>query len=296
MNQSPDAGALGAYPRLMNEIGAGSPPPASEVEAEIRRRDEMFRAQKFAKNANDALNVEEETELRAALREARLSKYTEAAQLLKMYASLNAINAPYWNQQDPLSLRQIFDWEWQLWVKQDVLHALHSANQHYESLLHGPVKRIRSLSVSAMPAPSEAGGAAAPAPFGGAAPAAAEASADAVAIPPDPKIEAPRDFQVSYTGRVSNALYDVRRVYLDIVVDTARIPEVLDALAKQNLMTVIDLKMRPTDAHADLADGFVYGTDVTSDLQLTIETIWLREWTANLMPAEVKQALTPPVT
>lgn len=289
----------GKYRSLIEEVGAGTPPPIAEIEAEIRRADELFRTQKLAKSATDSLTSEEAAQLRKELQQARLVKYTERAQGLSMYCWYNTIDTPYWDGVSELSLRGLFDWQWQLWIKQDILRALHDANKNYESLLQAPVKRVRYLAISPLPAPANNnGGSAAPPPSTFGAPAASpeEAAPEApAAVMVDPKVEAARDYSVSYTGRVSNQLYDVRRVSLGIVVDTARIPEVLDALARQNLMTVIDLKMRPTDAHADLENGFIYGVDITTDLDLTIETIWLREWTAQLMPAEIKQVLQPPV-
>jgi len=288
---------LGAYPKLLNEVRAGTPPTPESLQADLRRADELFRTQKLAKAASDSLNADEQEELRAQLREVRMGKYSERAQRLAMYASLNAIDAPTWNETTNLEVRQVFDWQWQLWIKQDILRALYKANEDYDSLLYGPVKRVRWLTVTPLPTPANTGSTATPSsPFGGTAPAAAPAAqAGTGGAAPDAKLEAPRDYSASYTGRVSNALYDVRRVRLQIVVDTARIPEVLDALARQNLMTVLDLKMHPTDAYADLEDGYVYGANTTSDLDLTIETIWLREWTSQLMPPQVKEVLTPPV-
>jgi len=284
------------YAAILDEVNAGSPPPASEVEDVLRRADEVFRTQKLAKSAADQLTPEEAEELRNAMQAERVGKYTEQAEQLLMYASPASIYTPFWDTQRPLDLREMFDWEWQLWIKQDILRALHKANEGYSSLLLGPVKRVRSLSVEPLPAPASSGGSTPPPSAFDPSAGAAAAPTDAPAAPPDPKIEAVRDFTVSYTGRVSDTLYDVRIVRLSLVVDTARIPEVLDAIARQNLMTVTDLRMSPTDVHGDLANGFVYGSSITSDLQLTIETIWLREWTAGLMPREVKDVLKPPVS
>jgi len=74
-------------------------------------------------------------------------------------------------------------------------------------------------------------------------------------------------------------------------VDSAKIPEVFDALARQNFMTVINAEVDAMDLFAAIKDGYFYGTAPVSLLTLEIETIWLREWTAQFMPTELKQAL-----
>ena len=57
--------------------------------------------------------------------------------------------------------------------------------------------------------------------------------------PFDPTREVLRDFSESLSGRTSNGLYDVRDVEIALVVDTASIPDVLDAIGTRNFMTVI---------------------------------------------------------
>ncbi len=105
----------------------------------------------------------------------------------------------------------------------------------------------------------------------------------------------PLDYGVSFTGRTDNPLYDVRDVRLEIVVDSAKIPEIFDALARQNFMTVINARIDAQDLFAAIRDGYFYGTAPVSLLTLDIETIWLREWTAQFMPTGLKQALGIPI-
>jgi hypothetical protein len=56
-------------------------------------------------------------------------------------------------------------------------------------------------------------------------------------------------------------------------------------------MTVIDVEIRPENAFAAASQGFIFGRDPVCNVTLTIETVWLREWTAPLMPLEVRAAL-----
>jgi hypothetical protein len=97
-----------------------------------------------------------------------------------------------------------------------------------------------------------------------------------------------------FTGRKTNPLYDVKLVTLELVVDSRRIPEISEALSRQNFITIVDLQMSPVDAYQDIKEGFVYGQAPVSLLTVTLETVWLREWTSQFMPNEVKQALGIP--
>jgi hypothetical protein len=80
-----------------------------------------------------------------------------------------------------------------------------------------------------------------------------------------------------------------------LVVDTARIPQVLDAIARRNFMTVLNLEMMPADHYEAAQAGYFYGTAPVSTLNLTIESVWLRAWTAEFMPDELKLALGIPL-
>ncbi len=115
-------------------------------------------------------------------------------------------------------------------------------------------------------------------------------AATAVLGPPqvDPKVEAPRDFSRRFTGRVSNPVYDVRLVEVVFVAETSRLPRIFDALAARNFMTVANVRLSPADPFDAARDGYLYGIEPVSEVRATIETIWLREWTAVSMPAVVR--------
>ena len=120
-------------------------------------------------------------------------------------------------------------------------------------------------------------------------------SADTTTPAVDPAIEVALDFAVSFTGRSTNPLYDVRWINLVIVVDTARMPEVFDALAQRNFITITKAVIQPVDPFSALKDGYFYGTAPASQVTLELETIWFRQWTAQFMPDELKRALGVPV-
>jgi hypothetical protein len=107
----------------------------------------------------------------------------------------------------------------------------------------------------------------------------------------DPAAEARLDPTVSITGRVSNDVYDVRNINCSIVVTTQGLPGVLASISKRNFMSIIDVKVRPANAFEAAREGFIYGIEPVSMVDLNIETIWFREWTADAMPPDLRGML-----
>jgi hypothetical protein len=99
------------------------------------------------------------------------------------------------------------------------------------------------------------------------------------------------DKSLSITGRASNDVYDVRIVECELVIATRGIPKVIDAIAQQNFMTVLDVKIRPANAFSAANGGFIYGIEPVSRVNIRLESVWLREWTADAMPSDLREAL-----
>lgn len=211
-------------------------------------------------------------------------------------------------QQSRISTAEMFDWQWRLWIADDLLNAIAMANADSASVVESPVKRVVSLTVlDELPGGESPGGDSTG--FGGGGISgrrgvdgdggdggggldAGVAQDDAVGpVNIDSSVEAPLDFGRSFTGRKSNAVYDVRNVELVLIVATEQLPALFDALAKRNFMTVLDLELRPADSFEAARLGYIYGTAPVSEATLLIETVWLREWTAPFMPADARAAL-----
>ena len=216
----------------------------------------------------------------------------------------------------------------------DAIRIANDCDNPEESLIKGPVKRILSMQVrpgyigissssaafvSAMQTEkgsSKAGGAM-PGGFGaGAMPGggygagmynpgmmptpggASGTSADPSSTSKRAKLKAdqplPDDFALSPSGRASNPIYDVRHAELRVIVDSRRIPTLLEAIGKVNFMTVIDFQMKDVDEYADLRDGYYYGVCDAVQLTLVIESVWLREWTAGHKDEAEAQELEEP--
>lgn len=299
------------YDGLLNTVKAGVPPTAAELAAELRRTEVNFIAQSVQKEGRDDLTEEELTELTKKLTEIRLIKNREHAEEIGLYLDRDvALFIEGWDQSRIPGEGYMFQWNWEYWVVHDVLMALHKANEADQTVLAAPVKRVMNLKVINLPGVDRSsgspGGAGGRAPGGksagaqGNAGSARSSSGDAggaggAGAAPDPKQPITPQYAFSFTGRVSNALYDVLNVSLDIVVDSTRIPEVIDAISQENFFTVASLELEPVDSYAAAAQGYMYGSDPVCRLRLTLETVWLRSWTTEHMPDAVRSALVPPL-
>jgi hypothetical protein len=297
-----------AYQDLLDRLGAGAPPDPAEIKELLQRRQAQFLTQMVALESVADLDEEQLKGLRQELTEARTSRYVQTAQSIGIFATLDALGPPGWDPSRIPGAGELFDWQWRFWIQEDIVDALVEANRGAASVIEAPVKQLIWAGI-ADHAVAAAGAGSAPGTPGGFSaggfrgrPGAGDSGggdgdkdAAAQAAPPDPRAEAKLDYRLSLTGRKSNRLYDVRPVSLALLVDPERVPQILDALARQNFMTVVDLDMSEADPFEALQQGFFFGSGAIARLTLTLETIWLREWTAPFMPEAVKRALGIPI-
>ncbi len=101
----------------------------------------------------------------------------------------------------------------------------------------------------------------------------------------------PDNFYFGPAGRASNALYDVRHARLIVHVEFQRLPMLFEQLAATNLMTVLSVELRDVDEFELFKQGYLYGEQDTVEVEMVIETIWMRQWTVALMPKAVRTYL-----
>ncbi|MEM7228938.1 MAG: hypothetical protein AAF432_09000 [Planctomycetota bacterium] len=293
------------YEALLEDVRAGSPPAEADVaEALLQVRRRFYVS--IGRDVGDELTDEEQQELEKRLASKRLSAYFDGAGEVSMYLNRRTLNVPEFNQASAYPLGELYAWQWKFWIVDDLLRAFSSANDGSTNVLTAPVKRITMIDpyLPVTTSGSARGGGGNPGSFsagngggfgnsnsgggrgndGGAPPAQA----------PNPQAATPTDFNASFTGRVTNPLYDVVMVDVSLVVSTQNLPAVLDAIARYNFMTVIDVRMRPADVYGDLQRGYRYGGEAVTELELTIETVWMREWAMEFMPEETRTALGIP--
>lgn len=310
---------VAAYAKLFDRVGAGMPPSIQEVGEQLSRNQMYFVSNKARKDSVSELDDREVDTMRSELSDARLNFYRSwvsgesGRPIVRFYADESALRIP----PEPTTLvplATLFDWQWKFWITEDILLGLASANGD-QSVITGPVKRVLSLSIedlgvdvaesgrsgsSAGRSGGMAGGTVAGrnnagrgrgASAGRGAPSGAAVPAHPGKAQVDPSREARIDHGVSITGRQTNDVYDVRRVTCSLVVSTTGITDMVDALSRQNFMTVLDLRIRPVNVFEAATEGFIYGIEPVSKVDLVIETIWMREWTADLMPPDLRDAL-----
>jgi hypothetical protein len=276
---------------VLKDVRAGMPPSDESLTEQLQRRQDQFIAT-LRKADRKSLSEEELQQLKNELRDKRLQLYADAAVNLSFYADIDTIGLPGSPMEagSPPSETSLFLWQWREWIIEDILRAAASANKPYRSVSDAPVKRVLSIAVREDVLPKVAAPAADAPADAGAAPAADAAAAPPMALPPiDMKAPVTYDFTKSVTGRVSNSLYDVRTATVRMVVASSMLPEVLNAIARQNFMTVTSLEVASADAFAAADSGFVYGAKPVCEIKLTVESIWLRPWLAKLMPRELRE-------
>lgn len=262
------------YQKLLDEINAAGPADPAAIMAaieEIQGQTAQQARESGPAGGTASLTPEQLKQLEARLADVRLAKYRAHAQKHSVYATPDIFPAdlPRGVPTDPPDINLAFKWQWDLWAVSDILTAVARANSKDNTLLpltESPVKRIVSVVVEPLKL--------------------------AAANPEGGSSDAPPAGPTTLTGRGSTANYDVRYVDLVVIVDSAKLHELLNAISSTNFMTVVGLNMTAHSPYADLDQGFYYGSAHVMKASLRIESVWLRSWTTPKMPEVIKAALT----
>lgn len=279
------------YRELYALMKAGEPPEGKEITEKLGQIKKQFsstiqRAQ---------LTPAEIKELRGKQREELMNMFTGRARSIMIYAEPPTYDA---NQKKFNGVFQIGDWitkrkqpgqgapngfelwegQMSLWIQGDIIKAINLANDPganaAANVITNPVKRVISIEVK---------------PYYYGLPQVGYTK-DSKVVPLGPKDPLKSHFGISATGRVCNEIYDVRHAKLSVIVDSRRIPALINALPKVNFMTVLAVKVMDVDEYDHLRYGYVYG-DATVQLEIDIETIWMRKWTSELMSDDMRAFL-----
>ncbi|MCE9618661.1 MAG: hypothetical protein K8R92_01980 [Planctomycetes bacterium] len=276
-----------AYQTLLKEYRTGQPPASADVLEAVQRRESAFiQTTLKKKNRAEVTDAKELADLNAELLKARIAVLGERARETSVYLDPGAVRLP--PSKGAISVDACFMWQWDLWVMDDIFRAVARANAGVkDGVISAPVKRIISIRID----PIAIAGAANAAGGEAAAPAEGAATVDAAGEPIAPATEITRDYKISFTGLKTCQLYDIRNVRLRLIVATTDLPKVLDAFARENFMTVTQLKLVPANTFEAARLGYIYGTEPCSEVSMTLQTVWLRDWTTVSMPAGVKKVL-----
>lgn len=183
------------------------------------------------------------------------------------------------------TLSEIWQGQVQLWVQQDIVDAIGKANNIWDNTYNvtlNPVKKL--LKITVVPGYVGINTTGVLTKSGKLTPGA----------PPSGQTRLPNGFLMSPTGRRSNTIYDVVHAKVSLIVDYQQIPKLFEAFGKTNFMTILATNINDVDEYEALKAGYMYGPGDCVQMEMFIETLWLREWTTRLMPDRIKKLLSIP--
>lgn len=298
--------ARGDYRKSFNEMfepyssSAGLPrlrarPPISETEVEvaIRSARDAYIVGSLGGKSDVELTAMEKEKLSEELQKKRVEVFQQYAKSLNIYAQsqFGAAEYPFqimsWSARGtPPNDLELWEGQMQLWIQQDMARVIaltNSVAQQDMDVTRSPIKRLLSMSIKG--GYIGLGGRALPTEGAGVSSGGGELKLN----------PAEDDFTVSCTGRRSNELYDVRHAKLEMIVDIVRLPEFFDNMVQVNYLTVLNMDVTDVDEYEDLKRNYYYGLGDCVKVSIDIESVWLRDWTSKLMPAQVKADLGVPI-
>lgn len=263
-------GRPSAIAAMLERFGAGPAADLRRVEAVLSdmrdRENEAVRTETGAEPTD-----QQKERIAAMLTERRVQEYQRASRDISMYATPGVFRMTFIPDNARPSLQDCFAWQWDFWVASDLMAALALCNTDADGLrtdvARSLVKRVERIQIEPIdlspPSLEEMG----------------------------MMTEEPQALQ-TITGRSpKNEDYDIRYATLTLIVASERMPELFDALARTNFMSVTEFRFEQVDAWSELRLGHYYGSDNVVRVVMKVETVWLRSWTGPLMPPSVREAL-----
>ncbi|MBS0190306.1 MAG: hypothetical protein U0573_05285 [Phycisphaerales bacterium] len=304
---NPSQNIRSAYQELLDSVRAGGPVVSSQLEQQIndvnRRESEKIRGAMPTRE----LTASEKENLSRLLIDTRRSEYVRRANEISLYADMSCFpgasaatavpagtSAPATvagpNQiltsipATPPSVRQAFFWQTDYWMLQDIFAIIRNANMGSDGKLtserNSVVKRIEKIELLPWKVQSVAEAAT---PGGTADPAQAGSPGG--------------EFKDSITGHTDTpgaSTYDTRRARVTLIVSSAKLPELFDAIGRTNFAYVVGFAMDRVDGWQDLAQGYYYGDENVVRILIDLELTWLRSWSEPYFPVAVRKALGLP--
>ncbi len=274
-------------------LRARSPIAESEMDIALKSARDAYVVSLGGKTEAELTAMERE-KLAEELQKKRVEVFQQYAKSLNIYAQSDSRSGEYpfqimsWSARGtPPNDLELWEGQMQLWIQQDMARVIaltNSVAQQDMDVTRSPIKRLMKMEVK--PGYIGLGGRAMPSESGGA----SSSGSGELRLNP-----AEEDFGASCTGRKSNELYDVRHARLEMIVDIVRLPEFFDNMVQVNFLTVLNMEVTDIDEYEDLKRNYYYGLGDCVKVTIDIESIWLRDWTSKLMPAQVKADLGVPI-
>ncbi len=281
------------YPRL----NASGPPSPKQMEALLEKTELHFLRTNFfpPKESVKDLTEAQAQELKQLKTKHLIESLQDHARSIHLYADTDIESPGFAFDVGPWSkpglrppIAEIWEGQLGLWIQLDIAQAIAHTNLVHDTnsnVMNAPIKRL--LGIQVVPGyvgiPIESDGAQ---PSGR-----SRATRGQPTGGPDSGEGPPDDFVVSPSGRRSNAMYDVRHAKASLIIDAQAMPRFFQNLQRVNFMTVLHMEVTDIDEYAALRQGYVYGSGDAVQVEMLIETIWLRGWTQEYMPADIKRHL-----
>jgi len=313
------------YKKLLAEVNAGSPVTKEALVTALEEERIRFMDTHLSTRQDAILTQEQRSSLEKHLSKIRMSKLRIHAQDMGVYLEEASLNIPTFSLTVIPSVGELFVWQWRYWAVENVILSIKAINNR-QTELTASIKQVVSLDVLGLPTilndapkgepkgggtgggfpnnpgPSEGSFANNPGILSDAAGSGGSGGSGKPSGPkPPPPPMPPRGgsrgndttagLVASFTGQESGGLFDVLQVRVTLVVDTEKVPSILDGFAAFNFFTVIDLELKPVDKFKALDDGYDFGAASVSQMTVVFETTWLRSWTTEFMPDDVKTVL-----
>jgi len=306
------------YKSLLELANAGSAATSEELATYLEDARVRFMETNLSTRQDADLTKEQRKNLETHLAELRIGKLRSHAEDISVYFDEATLNIPQFSLAVIPGPGELFTWQWRYWAVADIIRVIATINDG-QSEITSLIKRVVSIEIVGLPVPDESssdggsrppGGSNPPRPGGGPPqPSGPGGGLNPTGNPSGPSGSPPRPnpspsggrpprgggdmsgLSPTHTGQKSGDLYDILQVHLTVIVDTKRIPQILDSLATHNFLTVIDLKLRPADKYVAMGAGYDYGAASVSEMTLVLEAAWLRAWTVKSMPDSVKNSL-----
>jgi hypothetical protein len=200
-----------------------------------------------------------------------------------------------------------------LWVQEDICKAVAEMNQGSANVTEAPVKRIVKITFCN---DNQQGQQSQPGPVpvfvipglqstqgvgtdtGASMAMTTDASGAATAAPPmDVNVDLTKNKNtlLSPTGRQSNGLFDVVHFEVELEIDAAKVPQVLDGIGSKRYITVIQLEsIESVDSALTRGMGYYFGAKPCVKIKVKCEELFFRSWLQNYVPTRLKTQLGYP--
>ncbi len=298
--QFPDIYA-NAFIQMIDALKAGEPPSDIDIqrmqeEMEDERRHQMSILDDSGSESSDLTDdLEIEPPHASGLitsQEAMQSAATRAAirraREIQCYASREAFDERTEIYEDVTpNLADMWDAQVSLWIQQDIVASIARINEQSAEALKAdgergwvatlPVKELISIRVSDY-LPTERMG---------------QRRSQAPSLAGDNPVLPPADPETVFTGSESESLYEVVQFTLKLVVDSRKLPTIIDELCKNRFHSLLNSQyVYDRDKFENLAmEGRIYGSDPAVTAVLDFETIFFGDLYRCMMPDEVLERI-----